>query len=80
MSDPVGEIQQFIVDALACADSETMDAADAAEYLARAVAPHVVLRAQLEHVGTQDGRPVFHIPARTVTGTGNFPIRIGVTS
>lgn len=50
MSDPLGELEELIARAFAEGPT-TMDAKAAAEYLAVQLAPKVVLRDQLEHVG-----------------------------
>jgi hypothetical protein len=47
---PVGELEELIARAFA-QGPETMDVNDAATYLAAVLAPLVVLRSQLEHVG-----------------------------
>lgn len=47
---PVGELEDLIARAFA-QGPETLSAQDAALYLAEQLAPHVVLRDQLEHVG-----------------------------
>ena len=87
---PVGELEELIARAFA-QGPETMDVADAATYLAAVLAPLVVLRSQLEHVGWYDGgsqelcvaaedgaRPVFFVPPRVVSGTAHLPITIGM--
>jgi len=47
---PVGELEELIARAFA-QGPETMDVNDAATYLAAVLAPLVVLRSDLEHVG-----------------------------
>ncbi len=91
MSDPVGEIEEVIAKALAAAEGP-MDNPAAALYLAEVIAPKVVWRESLGHVGwlnaetgdlvaerqNETDRPLFTIPARTVTGTAELEVIFGM--
>ncbi len=77
---PVGELEELIVRAFA-QGPETMNVADAAIYLAQVLAPKVVLRTELEHIGwTDDHRATFCVPPRVVNGAATLVIPLAMSA
>lgn len=84
---PVGELEELIGRALIdIVGNGQVTIEEATPLVAARLAPHVVLREQLEHVGwidadrfttereSDDARAVFCIPARVVNGSGHIAV------